>query len=90
MVNKNKENHENKENKDIELVVLRTVDNNMDLGVITNLLEENNIPYLLRDHGTGGYMRIISGGSLYGTDILVEEGFFERASEIIGSITLTE
>ena len=35
-------------------------------------------------------MRIISGGSLYGTDILVEEGFFERASEIIGSITLTE
>ena len=39
MVNKNKENHENKENKDIELVVLRTVDNNMDLGVITNLLE---------------------------------------------------
>ncbi|NLK43211.1 MAG: DUF2007 domain-containing protein [Tissierellia bacterium] len=80
----------NQENKDIQLVLLKTVNNNIELGLITNLLEENNIPYLLRDPGTGGYMRIIGGGSIYGTDILVEESFFERASEIIGSITLTE
>lgn len=76
--------------KDIKLVVLKTVDNNFDLELITNLLKENNIPYILKDNGTGGYMRIIAGSSIFGTDILVEESFFEKAYEILESISSPE
>jgi len=77
-------------NKDINLKLLKTVDNNFELDLISNLLEENNIPYILKDHGTGGYMRIIAGSSIYSTDILVEESFFEKANELLNSISLTE
>ncbi|NLY85411.1 MAG: DUF2007 domain-containing protein [Tissierellia bacterium] len=82
--------NQSQENKDIQLRLLKTVDTNFELDLITNLLKENDIPYILKDHGTGGYMRIISGSSIYGTDILVEELFFEKAKEILNSISLTE
>lgn len=80
----------NNESDDIQLVLLRTANNNFELDLITNLLEDNNIPYVLKDHGSGGYMRIIGGSSIYGTDILVDEGFFERANEILDSIPINE
>lgn len=85
-----KKNNQTQENKNIQLVLLRTVNNNFELDSVTSLLEENNIPYILKDHGTGGYMRIISGNSMYGTDILVEELFFERANDLLDSISLKE
>ncbi|MFA5576708.1 MAG: DUF2007 domain-containing protein [Tissierellaceae bacterium] len=70
----------------LELVLIRRVYDNFELGMITAILSENSIPYILKDMGTGGYMRIIGGQSLYGTEILVEESFFDKASEIVASI----
>jgi hypothetical protein len=68
---------------DIELVLLKTTSNNQELDLIKNLLDENSIPYILKDHGPGGYMRIITGSSLYGTDVLVENMEFEEAKTIL-------
>ena len=53
------------------------------LSMYEELLKEENIPYLKKDRGTGGAMRIMMGQSFYGTDIYVPEGELERALELI-------
>ena len=68
---------------EINPVLLRTTNNNIELNIIKEVLEQNEIPYIIKDHGIGGYMRIISGDSIYGTDILVEESQIERAESLI-------
>ena len=73
-----------KDHKDnIDLVLLKTANNSMELNFIKNLLDENEIPYMIKDHGSGGYMRIASGYSIYGTDILVEKSMYQKAKVII-------
>lgn len=67
-----------------DLEVLKTVNSNFQLDIIKGLLEENNIAYIIKDHGTGGYMRIIGGNSMpFRTDILVAKESYEMAKEII-------
>lgn len=66
-----------------EMIVLETASNNYELNLMKNLLDEHNIPYIVKDRGIGGYMRIVSGASLYGTDILVEKSMFEKAKTIL-------
>ena len=73
----------NKDSNKINTVILRTTNNNNELNMIKVLLEENNIPYIIRDRGPGGHMRIISGQSIYPSDILVEESQIERAELLI-------
>lgn len=68
---------------DIEMVLLKTVNNQFELDVVKELLDDNEIPYVIKDYGIGGYMRIISGSSLYRTDILVAEATFKKAKAII-------
>ena len=71
------------DSNEINTVVLRTSNDNIELSMIKELLDQNQIPYIIKEQGIGGYMRIISGSSLYGTDILVEESVFEKADAII-------
>ncbi|NLW41142.1 MAG: DUF2007 domain-containing protein [Tissierellia bacterium] len=71
------------DNYDIQMVLLKTVYSKVELNFIENLLNEHNIPYILKDYGSGGYMRIYSGYSIYGTDILVEKSMFEKANTLI-------
>lgn len=72
---------------EIKLVLLRTVNNNIEFNLIKALLEDNDIPYLVKDYGVGGYMRIIGGDSFTRTDILVEKSFYEKANNILEQIT---
>ncbi len=69
--------------KDIELVNLKTTNNNYELSIIESILKDNSIPYILHDYESGAYMRIYAGTSLYGTDIMVNKSDFERAIELI-------
>lgn len=79
-----------KEKKDsgIELITLKTVNNNIELDIIKSILDDNNIPYIVKDYGAGGHMRIIAGGSApFRTDILVEKSTLDAAKELIEQIT---
>lgn len=67
----------------IEMVLLKRTNDRYELDTIKTLLDNSNIVYVLKDHGIGGYMRIVGGGSLYGTDILVEESTIEKAEAIL-------
>lgn len=79
-----------KHSDEIELVLLKTITNDYELSLIKNLLDDNQIPYLVKDYGIGGYMRIITASSMYRTDILVEISSYEKAKEIIDEFIWNE
>lgn len=72
--------------KDIELVLLKTTNNQFELDIIKGVLEDNQIPYIIQEKGAGGYMKIIAGSSMFGSDILVEKSQYEKAIDLINSI----
>lgn len=84
------DNHHKQKLDDLELVLLKTINNEYELNLIKGLLEENEIPYIVKDYGIGGYMRIIGGTSPYRTDILVERSQFKKANEIIEQFNFNE
>lgn len=80
-----------KDNKsEIELVLLHSTNDEFELLIIKGLLEENNIPYIIKDNGAGAYMRLYTGGSIFGTDILIEKSQVEEASRILEDIFIED
>ncbi len=49
---------------------------------VTQILEEQKIPYYVKDDETGGYMKIIGGFSLYNRKILVADKDYDLAYEL--------
>ncbi len=47
------------------------------------LLTEEGIPFLRKDRGTGGMMRILTGITLSPIDIYVPDALLERAREVL-------
>lgn len=76
-----------KENKSTGPVLLTTARDDCELGIIRCLLEENQVPFLTRDRESGNYMRILVGSNIFGTDILVNQEDFEKASELLNGIS---
>lgn len=77
-----------KNEEDVNIVKLRSISNEMELGMIKDILDDNDIPYIVKDYGPGGHMRIIGGSSLYLTDVMVEEDDFEKANSLLESISI--
>ena len=63
--------------------LLTTAHDDVELSILCSILEEEQIPHLKIDRGTGTALRLITGYSMYGTDILVPAEEMERASEIL-------
>lgn len=78
------------QNDDFELVLLKTITNNYELELIKNILEDQQIPSIVRDHGIGGYMRVLAGSSIFQTDILVAKSMYDKAKEIIDELPWSE
>ncbi|MCR2043023.1 hypothetical protein [Anaerosalibacter massiliensis] len=43
------------------------------MNLIKDLLDKNQISYIIKERESGGYMKIYTEASIYGTDILVEK-----------------
>lgn len=87
MVFKKKHNNSN----DIELVPLKSINNNYELDIIKSILDDNNIPYIVKEYGPGGHMKIIGGETtIYGTEILVEKSTYEQAKDLLDQMTFEE
>ena len=56
------------------------------LGIVRGLLEDAEIPYLVRERGTGSAMRIMTGFSLFGTDVFVPTNAMEVAKGLIAGL----
>ncbi len=72
----------------IDIVKLRSISNEMELSMIKEILDDNSIPYIVKDHGAGGYMRIIGGISMFETEVMVEKSDFDRANSLLESISI--
>lgn len=71
-----------------EMEVLISTTDEVQLGIIMNILENNEIAFIKRDTPIGGYMRIYSGASIYGTEILVNIENIHNARDLIANLLL--
>ena len=81
---------EEKSKEKVELVLLKSTSDNYELNLIKSLLEEADIPFIIKERGGGGYMKIIGGISVFGTDIYVDESTFKKSEEILASFEWQE
>ncbi len=68
------------------LELLTTVFDNVELAVVRSILEGAGIPYLIKERGSGSSVKIITGLSIFGTDIFVRSEEFETATDLITPI----
>lgn len=66
-----------------DVALLTTVRDVAMLGIVRGLLEDAGIPYLVHERATGSAMRIMTGFSLFGTDIFVPSAALETARTLI-------
>ena len=73
-----------KQDDEIKLVKLITVRNAYELGIVDSILKDNGIPYLPKEDGVSGYLRVTTGGMVFNsTDIMVEESCYPKANELV-------
>ena len=65
------------------MALLKTVRSDIDALIIKSILDDAGIPCLIRERGVGSSVKIITGDSCFGTDILVNEEILEVATELI-------
>ncbi len=68
---------------DAGVSLLTTVHDEVEKGLICGILEEENIPYLSKDRGSGEAVRILAGYSMFGCDIFVPTELSEKAKELL-------
>ena len=71
-------------------VKLTSVANEIEADLIINLLKIYHIPCLQKSIGTGGYMRVTMGFSIYGIDLYVDESDYEKALHYLCALTPKE
>lgn len=69
-----------------ELAFLHTFYDDISATMARELLQDEGIPFLAKDRGTGNAMRIITGFSLYGVDFFVRREDLERAGDLIAAL----
>lgn len=65
-----------------EVLLIETVDEFIYMTV-TEILEDNKIPYYAEDDYSGGYMKLIGGISLYNKKIYVSNMDYKKAYNLI-------
>ena len=73
--------HAAKPDEGMEL--LTTVYDNAQRIIVESILQDAEIPYLIKERGSGSMMKIIAGYSIFGTDIFVLCEHLDAATELI-------
>ena len=68
---------------DEDLELLTTVCDNTLLPVVESILRDAEIPYLIKERGAGGVMKVFMGFSMMGSDIFVKREDLETAMALI-------
>ena len=59
-------------------------------GMYGELLKENNVPFIARQEGVAGYMKIVTGGLLIPENFYVKPEDYDKALEIYNAFIETE
>jgi len=68
-------------------MLLETASNEIDAGLIMNLLRNNDIPCYKQSKGAGGYLNIYMGYSVFGEEIYVAEQDYQRAKALLNDLS---
>jgi hypothetical protein len=68
---------------DDSAALLTTVHDNVELSIIRSILESEQIPYRVRERGSGGMVRVIAGYSMYGSDVFVPAEMLPQVQELL-------
>lgn len=68
---------------DDTLALLTTVYDSTQLAVLESILRDAEIPYMIKERGSGSSVKIITGFSMFGTDLFVRRDQLELATELI-------
>ena len=81
-----------KENKqeENEPVVAAVITNPVSSAVFQDMLKENGIPFVCRQQGAGGSVKLLLGGGIVPDYILVPDKNYERARELYEVYLLNE
>jgi hypothetical protein len=69
-----------------EVDLLTTVYDQGALAIVRSVLDAEKIPYLVRERGSGSMVKIVTGFTMYGTDVFVPADAKERASELLEAL----
>lgn len=65
-----------------EPVIAAVIANTVDSEIYQDILKNNNIPFICRQRGAGGYIKILTGGLLIADSIYVKESDLKKAGEL--------
>ena len=68
---------------DKDTALLTTTHDDVEKMIICGILEEEEIPFLVKDRGAGEAVRVVTGYSMYGCDIYVPAALLEKANELL-------
>lgn len=69
--------------KDRDLELLTTANDRVYLSIVESILQDNQIPYLVKDRGCGTLVKVVMGYSIFGVDVFVLKEDFQRASDLM-------
>ena len=75
---------------DDTLALLTTVYDSTQLAVLESILRDAEIPYMVKERGSGSSVKIITGFSMFGTDLFVRRDQLKLATELITPPESTE
>ncbi|QQK08137.1 DUF2007 domain-containing protein [Miniphocaeibacter halophilus] len=70
-------------NAEVKEVLLLETEDEFKYMTVKQILDDNNIPYIIKDKGSGGYMRIIGGFSIYLKEIYVSSEDYKKAYDLV-------
>ncbi len=71
---------------DENLVLLRTFHDDVSVTMAEEVLRDEGILYVKKDRGSGSAVRLITGFSMYGTDLLVAPEDLENATSLMEAL----
>ncbi len=71
---------------DENLVLLRTFHDDVSVTMAEEVLRDEGILFVKKDRGSGSAVRLITGYSMYGTDLLVASDDLEKAASLMEAL----
>ena len=68
------------------LVLLRSFHDDVSVTMAEEVLRDEEIPFVKKDRGSGSAVRLITGYSMYGTDLLVAPEDLEKATALMEAL----
>ena len=68
---------------DDSVELLTTLHDDVECAIVCGILKEENIPFMVKDRGSGEIVRILGGFSMFGRDLFVPKMLYTQAKDLL-------